>query len=521
MHDALSDLRRTRRAHRLGDVEWFDLAYRVYIAAIFGGSAVIVLSDQVGDAEATPAQITSVFADGPAVLGMVAVLAAALGLRSGSEGGPLSIEAADVRHLLLAPVERRTVLARPLVQRLRSSAFTGAIAGGIGGVLAAQRLPGSAAAWTASGAVAGALVGVVFVAIATITHALRVPRPAATALAVGIVVWQSFAVVFDVPGPGDRYGQLALWGYEQQSGDLVAVGATLVLVVVAWRLVGRLRVEPLTRRGDLVSQLRFAVTMQDLRTVVLLRRQLRNERPRRRPWVGLRAADGSARGAVWRRSWRGIARTPAGRLGRMAGLAGGTGLAAVAVVRGTTPAFVAMGILLFLLGLEAVEPLSQEIDHSELTDAMPVGRGWLHVHLLVASAGLLVPFAVLGAAVVAAIEPDATAAAFALALPVALVGMAGAVVSAVRDAPNPVAAESPFVPPEFAGFGNAMRVVVPVAISTLGGLPVWAVREEPGSATIVRSIVAVVLVVAAVSWWVTRRDRWHSAWRRFVAGARP
>ena len=149
MHDALSDLRRTRRARRLGDAEWFDLAYRVYIAAIFGGSAVIVLSDQVGDAEATPSQIASVFRDGPAVLGMVAVLAAALGLRSGSDGGPLSIEAADVRLLLLAPIERRSVLTRPLVQRLRSAAFTASIVGGIGGVLAAQRLPGSAAAWTA------------------------------------------------------------------------------------------------------------------------------------------------------------------------------------------------------------------------------------------------------------------------------------------------------------------------------------------------------------------------------------
>jgi hypothetical protein len=312
-----------------------------------------------------------------------------------------------------------------------------------------------------------------------------------------------------------------LWGYDQRSSDLIAVVVTLVLVVVAWRLVGRLRVEPLARRGDLVSQLRFAVTMQDLRTVVLLRRQLRNERPRRRPWLGLRPAGGSARGAVWRRSWRGIARTPAGRLGRMAGLAGGSGLAAVAVVRGTTPAFVAMGVLLFLLGLEALEPLSQEIDHSGLTDALPVARGWLHVQVLVASAGLLVPFAALGAAVVAVVEPTAAAAAFALALPVALLGMTGAVVSAVRDAPNPVAAESPFVPPEFAGFGNAVRVLVPVAISTLGALPAWAAREEPGGATIARSIVGIALVVAATLWWVTRRDRWHSAWRQFVAGARP
>jgi hypothetical protein len=205
----------------------------------------------------------------------------------------------------------------------------------------------------------------------------------------------------------------------------------------------------------------------------------------------------------------------------MAGLAAGIGLSAVAVVRGTTPAFVAMGILLFLLGLEAVEPLSQEIDQPGLTDGLPLVRGWLHVHLLVAPAGLLVPYAALGAAVVAVFERDAAAAAFTLAFPVALLGMAGAVVSTVRDAPDPVAAESAFVPPEFAGFGNAMRILVPVAISTLGALPVLVAREEPGWATIARSIVAIALIVTAVSWWVTRRDRWRRAWQQFVAGARP
>jgi uncharacterized protein DUF6297 len=521
MHDALSDLRRTRRARRLGDVEWFDLAYRVYLAAIFGGSAVIVLSDQVGDAPATPAQVTSVFNDGPAAVGMVAVVAAALALRSGSDGGPLSIEAPDVRHLMLAPIERRTVLTRPLVQRFRSAVFAAAMIGGIGGVLAAQRLPGSAAAWTASGAAAGALVGLVFVAIATITHATRAPRPVATAVAIALVIWQAVAVVGDVPGPGDRFGHLALWGYEQRAGDLVAAGVTLGLAIVAWRLVGRLRVEPLARRGDLVSQLRFAVTMQDLRTVVLLRRQLRNERSRRTPWLALQPAAGSARRAIWRRSWRGIARTPAGRLSRMAGIAGGIGLAAVATVRGTTPAIVAMGVLLFLLGLEAVEPLSQEIDQPGLTDGLPLARGWLHVHLLVAPVGLLVPFAAIGAGVVSIVEPDAASAAFTLAFPVALAGLAGAVVSTVRDAPDPVAAESAFVPPEFAGFGDAMRVLIPIAISTVGAIPVLLAREEPGSATIARSIVAIVLVVVATAWWVTRRDRWRLAWQRFVAGARP
>jgi hypothetical protein len=179
-----------------------------------------------------------------------------------------------------------------------------------------------------------------------------------------------------------------------------------------------------------------------------------------------------------------------------------------------------MGVLLFLIGLEAVEPLSQEIDQPGLTDGLPIERGRLHVHLLVASACMLLPFAALGASVVAVIEPDAAAGAFALALPIALLGMAGAVVSTVRDAPDPVAADSPFVPPEFAGFGNAMRVVVPIAISTLGAASVLAARERPGSATIARCIVGIILAVVATGWWVTQRDRWRSAWQQFLAGAK-
>ena len=54
--------------------------------------------------------------------------------------------------------------------------------------------------------------------------------------------------------------------------------------------------EALARRSALVAQLRFAVTMQDLRTVVLLRRQLNQEQARRHPWLRLRPArSGSQR----------------------------------------------------------------------------------------------------------------------------------------------------------------------------------------------------------------------------------
>ena len=55
--DVLYDLRRRRKRHRLGDIEWFDAAYRVYLVALFGGGTVLWISSSIGDddvSEQTP-----------------------------------------------------------------------------------------------------------------------------------------------------------------------------------------------------------------------------------------------------------------------------------------------------------------------------------------------------------------------------------------------------------------------------------------------------------------------------------
>ena len=180
---ALREMRRARRTRRLGELEWFEIAYRVYLAALFGGLAVMWLSDLITDEPVTASQLADVVERGPAVIGLIAVAAVAVGVRSGSDGGPISLEAGDARHLMLAPVPRREVLLRPVGQRMRAVAFAGAVTGAIAGQLAARRLPGSAAAWAASGAAAGALAGLAFVAVAVLVHALAIPRWVATTLA--------------------------------------------------------------------------------------------------------------------------------------------------------------------------------------------------------------------------------------------------------------------------------------------------------------------------------------------------
>jgi hypothetical protein len=522
MGTTVQELRRTRRIRRLGELEWFEVAYRVYLAALVGGGIVLWASDQVADEPATATQVADVVDRGPTILGLFLAAAIAIGLRSGSDGGPVSVEAADVRHLLLAPVSRRSVLARPVGQRLRAVAFGAAVIAGIGGVLAAPRLPGSTVAWAASTAVAGAAVGAAFVAVAVLAHVARLPRWAATAMALAVLAAQMGAAAEWWPGPGDPIGSLALWAIRRHPADLVGLAVVAGMAAAAVAVAGRLRTEPLVRRADLVAQLHFAVTMQDLRTVMLLRRQLRGEHPRTEPWMHVRSRGRSSdSAAVWRRGWHGLLRYPLARLVRMAALVIAAGLGAVAVLRGTTPAVIGVGVALYLLGLDGVEPLAQEVDHPDHTDAIPRPRGWVMARHTWAPALALVPFAAVAAAVVAIARPPEWPLAAALVVPVTLGGACGAVVSIVRDAPDPVAASTATaVPPEFAGFTNTIRLLWPVAVSTAAALPLVVVREQPDGAAAARAATAVLMLAAAVVWWIRRRDEWRARWRAFLDAGR-
>jgi hypothetical protein len=522
MSEALRDLRRTRRQRRLGDVEWFDIAYKVYLSAFFGGAAVIIASDWVGDEPATTAQIATAFDRGPALLGLAGAAALAFGVRSGAEGGPLSLEAADVRHLLLAPIDRRAVLLRPTLQRIRAIAGIAALTGGVGGLLASQRLPGSATAWITSGAVAGAVVGVLFVAAAVVTHARRMPRWLATVIGVIAATWQALAIVdpggTDVRGPFDTLGSLAMWGDRQHPVDLAVPALTAVVAGLALWWCGQLRPEPMVRRGDLVSQLRFAVTTQDLRTVVLLRRQMRNEQFRSRHWFPV--PHPGAGNVVWARGWRGLSRFPLARFGRMAALAIAAGVAAAGVQRDITPLVVLVGLALFFLGLEAIEPLSQEIDHPDRTDAISRPLGWVLVRHLAAPAMVLVPFAAIGAAAATVFDVAGAATAFALAVPMVWGGAIGAVVTTVRDRESTISEAAAMMPPEFVGFGTVVRTAFPMLLSVGAALPAIAVREAPGVATVVRCVAALALAIAACAWWVRRGREWRAKAKAFLDAGR-
>ncbi|MBK9179812.1 MAG: hypothetical protein IPM45_09645 [Acidimicrobiales bacterium] len=520
--DALRALRRHRRRKRVASIHWVDALYRTYVAAVVGIVVVLLVSSFVGDGEVTGSALDRVLADGPAAVGVVVAVALALGLRSGGQGGPLALEAAEVRHVLLAPVPHRTALWHPAVQQLRFAAFVGAVIGAIGGQLAARRLPGSPLAWVAVGGAFGLVLALAALGAALVCSGWHVPRWVTTLVGAGLVGWAVADLTGHAPtAPTSLLGELAL---APASFDWVAIPAalaTLALVPLGLLAMGGLTVEAAERRAALVGQLRFAATMQDLRTVLVLRRQLAQERPRSRPWVRLRRVG--RRLPVWRRDWHGILRFPGTRLARIALLALVGGLSLRAAWDGTTPLLVLAGLAFFVAGMEAAEPLSQEVDHRDRTDVLPTELGDVLVRHLPAAGvvAVLVGGVAAGAAALAGPPAMAVAACAAASVTGALAGVAGGAASVVMGAPEPSSGSETagLVPPEVAGLKIAARTAWPPAMAVVGCLPLLATRvaEEKGYPAFrptATACVGVVLLVSITAAWVRFREPARAWFRR-------
>jgi hypothetical protein len=516
----LRDLRRQRRRRRLADIEWFEAAYRVYLVGFLGVVAVLTLSSAIGDEPATASQLAWVREYGAAAVGVVAAIAAALGLRSGSRGGPLALEAAEVRYVLLAPVPRRGALLSPAGHQLRYLLFVGLAAGAAGGQLASLRLPGTLLPWAASCAAAGALVAALFAGCGYLAAGSRLRRPLATLLGAALVAWAVLDLAELVPAPSTAIGGVALWPLRFYAVEVLAFPAVAVVVLAGLRQLGGVSLEAAERRTELVGQLRFAVTLQDLRTVILLRRQLAQERPRTSPWWKLRRAGHHA---MWRRDWRGYLRFPATRLARMLVLTVVAAASLVVAYHDARVAVVAAALAVYLVGLDAIEPLAQEVDQADWADSAPVERGVLLARHLPAAAVATALIAAIGAVTALAIEHTALAAAvIAIAAPcAALGGAAGAVVTIVSGMPESTSSTTnqEILPPEVAGMRVVVRAVWPLVLAAVGTTPVVAARaaadaERPVVAGALQGAMATALVVGLVVAWVRYREPARAWWRR-------
>jgi hypothetical protein len=527
LEGALGDWRRFRRTKRIADIHWIDAFYSAYLTGIVCLVAVVTLSGAIGDGDVDRAGVREVLQHGPGWLGGVAALAIALGVRSGSRGGPLALERADVRHVLLAPVDRGSALRGPALRQLRFMAFVGLLVGAVAGQLASHRLPGSTFAWVGTGALGGLTAVSLGVGAAYVTGALRLPRWVTSLIGVGLLA----AAVLegaDVIGvsPTEPFGRLLLWPLRFHVLGLVPVVAGAALALLGLSLVGTVSLEAAERRSTLVGQLRFAATLQDLRTVVVLRRQLALELPRKRPWIRLRVT-GSGRLPVFVRGLRGVLRWPAARVARLGLLA----IVAAAALRGawagTTPLLALAGIAMFLAGLDGIEPLAQEVDHPSRRDASPMPPAEIHLRHVPVCVLVLLLTAAAAAGLAAVPGPGRvpSSVALVLAVPLAMGGVGGALVSVLGGSSSMGEAWS-LAPVEAQGMRLAIRTVWPPAIAVLGAAPALAARiavddGNPGQAAALSAAAGVVGLFSLVVGWVRVRDDIAAWWRSQMEAANP
>lgn len=509
-------MRAVRRSRRLGDVAWGDLAYRVYTTALGTIVLVIFASGLIGDTPLTAAEVDRLGRVGPGWAGLVASAMVLIGARSGLRGGPVALEPADVHNLLLGPVPRWRVLLRPAIGTVGYGSAAIAAAGALVGLLVAQRAPGGNAAFIASGILFGLVAASTAFGVAMITASRLVDGRLLVVLALGLVAVSAAQVAEVISwSPLGLVGDIMFWPLRSAPVSLVMVVVAVVTVVLGLRSLDGLSIEMAQRRTQLVGQLRFAVTQQDLRSVLLLRRQLASEHPIGRNRLRFLTDAFGHRFPVWARSFASIGRWPAVRIVRVLVLGVAAGVSARGVWQGTTPFIVVAGICTYVAALDVLEPLAQEIDHPHVVDSYPLDRGVLFLRHLAPATIAMIAALVPGAVVASILEGgiDGLGVAALTTLTAALAGIAGGAVSMVGEAIISAVDEA-MMPPEVAGPRVVMKTLWPpfVAVTGFGPLLGAALAQRAGGAVLGAALIGAVVPIAltgAVATWVHYRDDIH------------
>ena len=499
-----------RRRRQVEDQDWIDSVYKAYLAAIGAAVAIFYLSPLFGSGEATPSLVREVMDRGPGILGLCISVLVLIGLRSGARGGPLAPEPADISFVLLAPLRRPTALRSAASRQARGVVFTGAVVGLVGGTIAFRRLPGAPWAWLAVGIGIGVLAALVAWGAALVASGTGLHMRLATAIGVVLVAWATYdAAASATTSPATQLARVGLWPIEWSAPGLIGIGFALAVAVLGLTVVGGVSIESAQRRAGLVGQLRFAATIQDVRTVMVLHRQLAQERPRLVPWRRIRAR-GSRLHGCWRRDWQGLARWPASRVARGIALGLLTGLAMAGAWRGATFLILAAGAAFFVAALDANDGLGEEADHPERPAGYPVPWGTLIVSHLAAPAMVMSIVGVVALATYAAFTSSVTA------VGIGAVSIVGAVVVGTVGAAAMVVLGAPRVDgafalgfPEFAALFVAARQLFPGTLVTAAFLPVALAGEggiENGSRAIVPTFIGVVVVTIGITSWLRSRE---------------
>jgi hypothetical protein len=348
--------------------------------------------------------------------------------------------------------------------------------------------------------------------LAMIISGRRVGWFMANAVAAVLLIWSGIDILAKTTtSPATMLAQIAFWPIHFEPIALVGVALALALVVAGYFILGGMSVEAALRRAGLVSQLRFAVTLQDVRTVVLLRRQLSQEQPRSRPWIRLKRS-GRLLPAPWKRGLQSVFRFPAVRVARIVLLGAGAGLALGTVWRGVTPMIVVAALALYIAGFDAAEAVAQEVDHPTRWESYPMEPGHLLLqHIPVTFVVMILVGGVAGAAALLLVPAHVVAALLpVMVLPAAAGAAFAAAVGTAQGAPDTAGLIA--LGPDLMGVLLLVRLVLPPVLVVLCLLPLLAAGSDPNqlqSSRVANLVTYPLLALVGAFLWLRFRKPKH------------
>lgn len=481
---ALRDLRAARRRNRVSQLDRFDAFYKAYVTAIASGIAIYATAGWFGTEPITGNLLAKVTDLAPIYLGLAVAAILAVAMRSGGRGGPFALEKADVRHIMLAPVAREDVLRGEAIRTIRHAAFLGGTVGAIIGIIATRRLPGHPAEWIAGPMIYCAAIAMGAYGLALICSGFRINRVVTDVVGFLLVVWAAADAILQIPSsPFAWISHVAVWPLEFDLLGLLGIGVMLALAGLGIFAAPGWQVEVAERRSGLVGQLRFAATMQDVRTVMILQRQLAQEQLRVKPIIRLpklrKAYDRKGQPLLRvyvRRVLHTYFRWSFFRFLRLVVFAILAGFAIFAAWQSTIALIVVAGLLFWVIALELLEALAQESDHPDRLIGLKRAPGWDQFRLMAAPAYAMLILVLISAATVGALAEaagDTDGLVLLLGIPTVLVivvsALGGASLAVTKHASaggggNPLS-------PEITGLVTLWKVAVPPALAIAGLVP--------------------------------------------------
>jgi hypothetical protein len=212
---------------------------------------------------------------------------------------------------------------------------------------------------------------------------------------------------------------------------------------------------------------------------------------------------------------------------RLVLLAAAAGLSMAAAWRGTTPLVIVAGLALFVAGLDAVEPLAQDVDHPDRLESVPIEAGDLQARHLPASIVVMLGVGITAIAIALAVTRQPTLVlplGGALLVPASVIGAASAAMSVIKGPATAPGTGNFFVPPEAAGMQVVYRVAWPPILCVLSTLPLLAARAAykrhlpmVGPMISVELFMAIVAVLVVL--WVRWQQRVHASLERSMSAA--